>query len=209
MFDHVKFVQDGHPDLTHRQMAMLLLIARDGKGTVRGLAAELGLKKGVTSRAATSLATMGLVRRVPDITDARSVFIVPTPKAGSRTAQSTSPRALKSKPFAKPSPATATMGGGDERSVHASRTCRHRELEAPRQEMAALADAVLVVGIAHGGQAQRGWIEPASSPSKRCAHGAHFRHRERWRRPVMTLIRVAWPVIGAAVLIVPHMAVFR
>lgn len=79
-FSHIQYVRSGQPDLTHRQMAMMILIRRDGKGTVRGMAAELDVEKAVITRGANALTEHGLAKRVRDITDKRNVFIVPTPK---------------------------------------------------------------------------------------------------------------------------------
>ena len=78
-FDHINYVRSGHPDLTHRQMAMMILIQQQGQCTVRGLAAELAIQKPAITRGATTLQALGLIHRVRDITDRRNVFLVPTP----------------------------------------------------------------------------------------------------------------------------------
>ena len=79
-FNHISYVRSGHPDITHRQMAMLLVIHRDEKSTVRGLAEELDVQKPVITRGADALVALGFVRRVRDTRDRRNVFIVPRPK---------------------------------------------------------------------------------------------------------------------------------
>ncbi len=75
----IKWVRSDRPDLSNRQLAILLVVA-DGPAphTVRGLAACLTLTKPAVSRALDRLAELEYVRRVPDRTDRRSVFIVAT-----------------------------------------------------------------------------------------------------------------------------------
>lgn len=80
-FDHLKYARSGHPDLTHRQMAMLILVVRNGNGTVRGLAAELAAPKSAITRATNTLMYHQFVTRVQDKADARSVNILPTKRA--------------------------------------------------------------------------------------------------------------------------------
>lgn len=64
------------PDLTARQLAILLVVALEpGPHTVRGLAARLSLSKPVITRAIDALERQDFVRRLPDETDLRSVFI--------------------------------------------------------------------------------------------------------------------------------------
>jgi DNA-binding MarR family transcriptional regulator len=73
-------VKSGHPDLTNRQMALLLVVGREGGlHTVRGLAARLGVSKPVVTRALNSLTGLDLVLRRIDERDRRSVFIDLTP----------------------------------------------------------------------------------------------------------------------------------
>lgn len=75
------------PDLTARQTAILLTIYLEpGPHTVRGLAAHLGLGKPAVVRALDTMAAAGLVRRVPDPADRRSVFLEPTEAGGERLA---------------------------------------------------------------------------------------------------------------------------
>lgn len=72
----LRYVQSGQPDLTNRQMALLLVAGQEeGPHTVRGLAARLGVSKPVVTRALNSLSGLGLVRRRRDERDRRSVFV--------------------------------------------------------------------------------------------------------------------------------------
>ena len=69
------------PDLTARQMAILLTVyLAEPPQTVRGLAAGLGLSKPVITRALDRLAGHDFIRRKPDDTDRRSIFILRTLK---------------------------------------------------------------------------------------------------------------------------------
>lgn len=72
----LRYVRSGQPDLTNRQMALLLVAGQEeGPHTVRGLAARLGVSKPVVTRALNSLSGLGLVRRRRDERDRRSVFV--------------------------------------------------------------------------------------------------------------------------------------
>lgn len=72
----LRYVQSGQPDLTNRQMALLLVTGQEaGPHTVRGLAARLGVSKPVVTRALNSLSAIGLVARRRDEADRRSVFV--------------------------------------------------------------------------------------------------------------------------------------
>lgn len=72
----LRYVRSGQPDLTNRQMALLLVVGlEDGLHTVRGLAAKLGVSKPVVTRALNSLSGIDLVKRRIDERDRRSVFI--------------------------------------------------------------------------------------------------------------------------------------
>ena len=72
----LRYVQSGQPDLTNRQMALLLVAGQEeGPHTVRGLAARLGVSKPVVTRALNSLSALGLVKRRRDERDRRSVFV--------------------------------------------------------------------------------------------------------------------------------------
>jgi DNA-binding MarR family transcriptional regulator len=69
------------PDLTTRQLCMLLMIYLEPKKhTVRGLAAAIGVSKPVITRCVDSLSILGLVKRVRDEKDRRNVFIQRTVK---------------------------------------------------------------------------------------------------------------------------------
>ena len=69
-------VRSDAPDLTARQQAILMTVALTrGPHTVRGLAGLLDIAKPAVTRALDSLAKHGLIKRVKDETDLRSVFI--------------------------------------------------------------------------------------------------------------------------------------
>lgn len=75
----IHYVRSGSPDLTNRQMALVLLVFRtDGPHTVRGVAKVMDVTKPVVTRALNTLCNLGLLRRERDETDRRSVFIRPT-----------------------------------------------------------------------------------------------------------------------------------
>lgn len=77
----VRYVRSGQPDLTNRQMALMMLVhSQDGPHTVRGLAEQLNVSKPVITRALNKLGTMGLVRRERDMTDRRNIFVRRTDK---------------------------------------------------------------------------------------------------------------------------------
>lgn len=77
----VGFVRSDQPDLTNRQMAILMSVyMQDGPHTVRGLAARLGVSKPVVTRALNTLGAYGYVRRRKDETDLRNVLIDQTPQ---------------------------------------------------------------------------------------------------------------------------------
>jgi DNA-binding MarR family transcriptional regulator len=72
----VKFVRSDRPDLTNRQMAILLLVyLTDGPHTVRGLAGRLAVSKPVVTRALNTLGALGYIRRKRDETDLRNIFV--------------------------------------------------------------------------------------------------------------------------------------
>ena len=69
------------PDLTTRQISVLLAVYLDtAEHTVRGLAAYIDVSKPVITRCVDSLSILGLVKRVRDEKDRRSVFIQRTVK---------------------------------------------------------------------------------------------------------------------------------
>lgn len=76
----IGYVRSGQPDLTNRQMALMMLVyLTPGPHTVRGLAAILGVSKPVITRALNTLGTLGYLRRVRDEADRRNVFVAQTP----------------------------------------------------------------------------------------------------------------------------------
>ena len=75
----VGYVRSGKPDLTNRQMALLLAVyLTPGPHTVRGLAQTLGVSKPVVTRALNTLGTLGYLRRERDQADRRNVFVART-----------------------------------------------------------------------------------------------------------------------------------
>jgi DNA-binding MarR family transcriptional regulator len=75
----IGYVRSGEPDLTNRQMALMLLVyLTPGPHTVRGLAERLGVSKPVITRALNTLGALGYLRRVRDESDRRNVFVAKT-----------------------------------------------------------------------------------------------------------------------------------
>ncbi len=75
----VGYVRSGQPDLTNRQMALLLLVyMTPGPHTVRGLAQNLGVSKPVVTRALNTLGALGYLRRERDEADRRNIFVAAT-----------------------------------------------------------------------------------------------------------------------------------
>ena len=75
----IAYVRSGEPDLTNRQMALLMLVyLTPGPHTVRGLARVLGVSKPVVTRALNTLGGLGYLRRVRDEADRRNVFVAKT-----------------------------------------------------------------------------------------------------------------------------------
>lgn len=75
----IGYVRSGAPDLTNRQMALLMLVyLTPGPHTVRGLARVLGVSKPVVTRALNTLGALGYLRRERDQDDRRNVFVVHT-----------------------------------------------------------------------------------------------------------------------------------
>ncbi len=69
-------VSSGMPDLSMRQMAILLTIYLDPPPhTIRGLAARLNVTKPVITRALDTMGALGLVTRHRDETDKRNVLV--------------------------------------------------------------------------------------------------------------------------------------
>nr|WP_283949903.1 MarR family transcriptional regulator [Limobrevibacterium gyesilva] len=64
------------PELTARQLGVLLTCyVDDGDHTVRGLAAELNVRRPAITRALDRLGELDLIRRAPDPADRRSVLV--------------------------------------------------------------------------------------------------------------------------------------
>jgi len=75
----IAYVRSGEPDLTNRQMALLMLVhLTPGPHTVRGLAKTLGVSKPVVTRALNTLGALGYLRRERDQDDRRNIFVVRT-----------------------------------------------------------------------------------------------------------------------------------
>ncbi|MFC3052227.1 MarR family transcriptional regulator [Kordiimonas pumila] len=78
---HLQCVRSHDPDLTSRQMSVLLSVyMTDPPHTVRGLAASLNVAKPVITRALDTLGGMGLTKRKRDDADKRSVLVQRTVK---------------------------------------------------------------------------------------------------------------------------------
>lgn len=72
-------VRSEAPDLSARQMALLLLVSLDSElYTVRELALYLGISKPAVTRSLDRLENIGLTERSPDLRDRRSVLVKPT-----------------------------------------------------------------------------------------------------------------------------------
>ena len=75
----IDYVQSARPDLTNRQMALLMVVyLMPGPHTVRGLAARLRVSKPVVTRALNTLGALGYLRRQKDDADLRNIFIEQT-----------------------------------------------------------------------------------------------------------------------------------
>ena len=94
-------VRSEDPDLTQRQMAVLLTVyLMPPPHTVRGLAALLGVGKPVITRALDTMSAAGLLKRKRDETDKRNVLVQRTVKGavfltdfGERVVAAFAPRA--------------------------------------------------------------------------------------------------------------------
>lgn len=76
----IGYVRSSKPDLTNRQMALLLVVyLTHGPHTVRGLAARLQVSKPVVTRALNTLGALGYLRRQKDESDLRNIFVERTP----------------------------------------------------------------------------------------------------------------------------------
>jgi DNA-binding MarR family transcriptional regulator len=77
----VSYVRSARPDLTNRQMALLMVVyLGPGPHTVRGLAARLGVSKPVVTRALNTLGALNYLRRQKDESDLRNIFVERTPQ---------------------------------------------------------------------------------------------------------------------------------
>lgn len=73
------YVRSGEPDLTNRQMALLLVVyLQPGPHTVRGLAERLNVSKPVVTRALNRLGSLGYLRRQRDERDKRNIYVAQT-----------------------------------------------------------------------------------------------------------------------------------
>jgi len=76
----VSMVRRDEPDLTARQLAVLLICCLDdAPHTVRGLAERLKISKPAITRSVDRLEELRLLKRVDDPSDRRSVLITSTP----------------------------------------------------------------------------------------------------------------------------------
>jgi DNA-binding MarR family transcriptional regulator len=72
----IGYMGSGAPDLTNRQMALLMLVYLDpGPHTVRGMAAKLHVSKPVVTRILNTLSSFDYVRRQKDTKDLRNIFV--------------------------------------------------------------------------------------------------------------------------------------
>ena len=77
----IDYVRSGEPDLTNRQMALMMAVyLTPGPHTVRGIARVLGVSKPVVTRALNRLGSLGYLRRERDEADRRNVFVMRTDK---------------------------------------------------------------------------------------------------------------------------------
>jgi DNA-binding MarR family transcriptional regulator len=77
----VDYVRSGEPDLTNRQMALMMTVyVQPGPHTVRGLADALNVSKPVITRALNKLSALGYLRRERDVADRRNIFVAQTSK---------------------------------------------------------------------------------------------------------------------------------
>lgn len=77
----IDYVQSARPDLTNRQMALLMVVYLvPGPHTVRGLASRLKVSKPVVTRALNTLGALGYLRRQKDEADLRNIFVEQTPQ---------------------------------------------------------------------------------------------------------------------------------
>ncbi len=78
----VLWVKDEWPDLTNRQLALLMIVCIEpGQHHFRHLAVRLAVAKPIVCRILDRLTELGLILREHDRRDRRNVFVVPTPRA--------------------------------------------------------------------------------------------------------------------------------
>ena len=78
---HRACVRSNDPDLTSRQMSVLLTVyMTEPPHTVRAIAADLNVSKPVITRALDTMGRMGLIKRKKDEKDKRSILIQRTVK---------------------------------------------------------------------------------------------------------------------------------
>src|SRR3546814_16900179 len=72
----VRYVQSNQPDLTNRQLALLLIVyLLPGPHTLRGLAARLHVSKTVITRSLNSHSALAYLRHKPDDSACRNVTV--------------------------------------------------------------------------------------------------------------------------------------
>ena len=77
----VDYVRSGEPDLTNRQMALMMMVyVQPGPHTVRGLAEALNVSKPVITRALNKLSALSYLKRERDAADRRNIFVARTEK---------------------------------------------------------------------------------------------------------------------------------
>jgi DNA-binding MarR family transcriptional regulator len=73
------YIGSGQPDLTNRQMALLMTICTvPGPHRIKVLAERLGVRKPIITRALTTLSLLGLAQRRRCDCDRRDVYAEPT-----------------------------------------------------------------------------------------------------------------------------------
>ena len=72
----IRIVRSELPDLTNRQMGIMLSVGlSNGPHTVRGLAERLDVSKPVVTRALNKLTALGYLQRKRDRRDGRNIFV--------------------------------------------------------------------------------------------------------------------------------------
>lgn len=73
------YIRSGEPDLTNRQMALLMTVCTvPGPHRIKTLAQRLGVRKPIITRALTTLSMLGLAQRRRCDCDRRDVYAEPT-----------------------------------------------------------------------------------------------------------------------------------